>query len=227
MGTCVSRGGEIMSVKPIKAKVGNNEDFEQIPAGVYLARCYKMVDIGTQNVHTAKWGDKDVRQVILSWELLQDDDGNPVFMKDGESIFSISKKYTLSMNKKANMRKDLDSWRGKPFTDKEADDFDITKLLDKFCKLQVVHTTTGDKTYSNVATLMNTTKTAKGVNEVIGFSIDDPDMEVFAKLPQWQQDKIREAAEWADEDEVDEEVTRAVPANELGEDEIDASGVPF
>lgn len=216
-----------MSVKPIKAKAGGDTEFEQIPAGVYLARCYKMVDIGTQRIHTAKWGDKEVRQVIITWELLQDDDGKPVFMEDGKSVFSVSQKYTLSMNKKSNMRKDLDSWRGVPFTEEEAAEFDITKLLDKFCKLQVVHNKQGDKTYSNVNSIMNTSKTAKGVNEVVGFSIDDPDMEVFNKLPEWLQDKIRESAEWDDDAEVDSETDASAIDQHAAEDTIDVKDVPF
>jgi len=215
-----------MSIKPIRAKAGENQEFEQIPAGVYLARCYKMVDIGTQQTHSAKFGDKEVRQVILSWELLQDDDGKAVSMADGERVFSVSKKYTLSMNKKSNMRKDLDSWRGVPFTDAEANDFDITKLLGQFCKLQVVHSTTGDKTYSNVATLMNTKKKVDGVNDIVGFSIEEPDMEVFNALPGWLQTKIRESNEWTDDAEVDEESDgSAVESAE--QEEIDVSGLPF
>lgn len=190
-----------MSVKPIKASVGGGGEFELVPAGVYLARCYRMIDLGTQTNISAKYGTKTVREVMLYWELLQDDAGEPVFMEDGERVFSISKKYTLSMNKKANLRKDLDSWRGKPFTDAEADDFDITKLLDKFCMIQVVHNTSGDKTYANVGTIMTTKKTAEGKNEVGAFSIDDPDMEFFGTLPQWLQDKIKESAEWEDDGE--------------------------
>lgn len=217
-----------MSVKPITATAGNSEEFEQIPAGVYLARCYKMIDIGTQTTHSAKFGDKEVHQVIISWELLQDDDGKPVFMEDGKRIFSVSKKYTLSMNKKANMRKDLDSWRGIPFTEAEAAEFDITKLLGKFCKLQVVHNQTGDKTYSNVATLMNTKKEAPGVNDIVGFSIDEPDMAVFNELPQWLQDKIRESAEWDDDAEVDSETdAKATEAPTEDDGKIDIRDVPF
>ncbi len=214
-----------MSVKPITASVGGSGDFELVPAGVYLARCYKMVDMGTQKVVSKKFGTKEVRQVILYWELLQDDDGGKVAMEDGRP-FSISKTYTLSMNSKANLRADLNSWRGVPFTDAEAEGFDITNLLDKYCKLQVVHNKSGDKVYANVGSIMTTKKTAEGVNEVVGFSISDPDMEVFAKLPEWLQGKIRESAEWDDDAEVDTETD--APAQAVADDgEIDIKDVPF
>ncbi len=212
--------------KPIKAPVGGG-DFELVPAGVYLARCYKMIDIGTQSVTSKAFGTKEVRQVIISWELLQDDDGQAVAMEDGRP-FSISKTYTLSMNSKATLRKDLDSWRGVPFKDAEAADFDITNLLDKFCKLQVVHNQSGDKTYANVGSIMTTKKTAKAVNEAVGFSMAEPDMEVFKALPEWLQNKIRESDEWNDDAEIDSE-TDAKGESKASEDDdkIDLSGVPF
>lgn len=214
-----------MSVKPIKASVGGGGDFELVPAGVYLARCYRMIDIGTQQVTSKKFGTKNVRQVMLYWELLQDDDGEKVAMEDGRP-FSISKTYTLSMNKKANLRQDLDAWRGVPFKDDEADGFDITKLLDKFCKIQVVHNVSGDKTYANVGSIMTTKKTAEAVNEIVGFSVADPDMEVFEKLPEWIKTKVQESAEWNDDGDDDPEAAPGQSAP-VGEDKIDIKDVPF
>lgn len=218
-----------MSVKPIKAPVAAGGDFEQVPAGVYLARCFKMIDLGTQTIESKKFGNKEARQVMLYWELLQDDDGEAVRMSDGERVFSISKTYTLSMHKKANLRADLDAWRGVPFTDDEARDFDITKLLGVFCKLQVVHNKSGDKTYANVGTLMTTKKKADGVNELVGFSIEDPDMEVFESFPDWIKDKIRESAEWEEDPSTVAEPDEAAPAaeNKEDDDKIDVADVPF
>ena len=214
-----------MLVKPIIASAGNTTEFELVPAGVYLARCYKMIDIGTQQVASKKFGTKEIRQVILSWELLQDDDGGKVAMEDGRP-FSISKTYTLSMNSKANLRKDLDSWRGVPFKDEEAEGFDITKLLDKFCKLQVVHNISDDKTYANLGTIMNTKKAVEGVNEIAGFSISDPDMEVFGKLPEWLQTKIKESNEWTDDngDDVNAAPGQSAPVDD---NEIKLTDLPF
>ncbi len=208
--------------KPIKAAVGGGGDYELVPAGVYLARCYQMIDLGTQKVVSKQFGTKNVRQVMLYWEILQDDDGKPVFMEDGKRVSSISKTYTLSMHKKSGLRKDLDAWRGQPFTDAEADGFDITKLLGVFCKIQVVHNQSGDRTYANVSTIMNTKKTAKGVNDLVGFSIEDPEMEVYESLPEWLQNKIAEAKEWSDDTHVDPDSDP-----EASDEPIDIKDVPF
>jgi hypothetical protein len=43
---------------------------------------------------------------------------------------------------------------------------------------------------------MTTKKKAEGANEIIGFSIVNPDMELFESFPDWIKDKIRAATEW-------------------------------
>lgn len=225
--------------KPIRAKSGGDGEFELPPIGVYLARCYQMIDVGTQT-STGQYGTKKNRTVYIYWELLQDDEGDAVFMEDGEHVFSLFNSYTLSTNAKANLRKHIDAWRGIPLTDEQAEDFDITVLLDKFCKIQVTQTKSkdGSRTYANVGTIMSTKKKAEGVNPVVSFSIDDPDTDVFNALPEWLQNKIEDAPEWADM-ETEEETEAPAPANKAGkpaktapveeedDDEMDIADVPF
>jgi hypothetical protein len=217
-------------VTPIKAPVSAGGDFEIAPEGVFLARCYKMVDVGTQT-ETGQYGTKENRKIYLYWELLQDDDGEEIRMEDGQP-FSIFNSYKLSMHQKANLRKHLDAWRGKKFTEEEAADFDLTKLLGAFCKLQITHSTSkdGQKTYANIEAIMSTKKKVDGVNEISSFNIENPDMEVFNDLPQWLQDKIEDAPEWQDDDSAEEEAP-AAPAKKAAEkeddDQIDIADVPF
>lgn len=213
-------------VTPIKAPLSSGGDFEIAPEGVFLARCYKMVDVGTQT-STGAYGTKEARTVYLYWELLETADGEPVTMENGTQPFSIFNSYTLSMHPKANLRKHLDSWRGKKFTDEEAAEFDITKLLDKFCLIQVAHSKSkdGQKTYANIDAIMTTKKTAKGVNEIVSFSIENPDTEVFNDLPEWLQRKIEEAPEWQITDA--EQVTETKAEETEDDDKIDVSDVPF
>lgn len=216
-------------VTSIKAPVSAGGDFEIAPEGVFLARCYKMVDVGTQT-ETGQFGTKENRKVYLYWELLETADGEKIRMEDGEQPFSIFNSYKLSMHPKANLRKHLDSWRGKKFTDEEAAEFDITKLLDKFCLLQITHSTSkdGQKTYANVDGIMTTKKKVDGINEISSFSIEDPDMEVFNDLPDWLQQKIEAAPEWTEDNDTEEAAAPAEPAKkQLATDEIDVEDVPF
>lgn len=220
-------------VTPIKAPVSAGGDFEIAPEGVFLARCYKMVDIGTQT-ETGQYGTKQNRKIYLYWELLADDDGEEVRMEDGQP-FSILNSYKLSMHQKSNLRKHLDAWRGKKFTEEEAADFDLTKLLGQACKLQITHSTSkdGTKTYANIETIMSTKKKPEGVNEISSFSIENPDMDVFNDLPQWLQEKIEDAPEWGEADAEEETpaapAKKAVPANggDEDDDKIDIADVPF
>ena len=208
-----------MTNKPLRTPPAAGGSYELPPAGVYLARCIKMIDIGTQTNESPKYGVKKQREIILYWELLTDDDtGEAVFMEDGKSVFVISNKYTWSMHTKANLRKTLDSWRGVPFTDEEAKDFEISKLLGKYCKLQVVHNVSGDRTFANVGSIMTTTKEPAGVNKLVTFSIEDPDMEVYESLPEWLKDKINSAPEFdGDFDESGIEIEEDTTINDKGE----------
>ena len=219
-------------VTPIKAPASSGGDFELPPEGVFLARCYKMVDVGTQT-ETGQYGTKENRKIYLYWELLQTADGEEIRMEDGKTPFSIFNSYKLSMHPKANLRKHLDSWRGKKFTDEQAAEFEITKLLDQFCLLQITHSTSkdGQREYANVDGIMTTKKRVDGINELESFSIENPDMDVFNNLPDWLQNKIEDAPEWNDTDDEDQPTAPAKAAapkqEQLATDEIDVEDVPF
>jgi hypothetical protein len=192
-------------ITPLKTPASSGDgEFELVPAGVYLARCFKMIDLGTQDTMYLGKPSGKKRKIQLYWELLQDEEGNPVFMEDGERVFSISKEYTWSLGKNANLLADLNSWRGVDLTKEEAADFEISKLLGVCCKLQVMHKKSkdGQKTFANVGAIMTTTKKADGVNPLASFSIEDPDMALFETFSAYLQDKIRMADEWKLEGEM-------------------------
>lgn len=197
----------------------NGGDFELTPMGSYVARCYRMIDIGTQPGFTD--ADKPQRKVWIYWELLEDEDGEPVRMKD-ERPFSVSEKYTLSISPKANLRKALDAWRGIAFTEDEAEAFDITKLLGTYCRVQVVHNESGGKTYANVGSVGFTKKKPEGINETSWWSVEDPDMEMFEKFPDWLKEKIQQSHEWREKQfEEDKQNT------DIGDEPINLDDIPF
>tara|TARA_R100001079_G_scaffold106341_1_gene74393 strand:+ start:7265 stop:7987 length:723 start_codon:yes stop_codon:yes gene_type:complete len=119
-------------------------DYESLDAGRYKAICYKIVDAGTR-AESYKGGKPKPRTLVyLYWEVTHvqiGDDGDEFWdeirMEDGRR-FSMSKKYTASMNEGATLFQELKSWRGRKFTDEEIAGFDITKLLGKTCEFDVV-----------------------------------------------------------------------------------------
>lgn len=130
------------------ASIPNPKDstFTPPPDGPQAAACYRVIDLGTQDT-TYKGATKRQRQVLITWELFCDEK-----MEDGRP-FSIGKKYTWSMGEKANLRKDLEMWRGKAFAEADFDEktgFQIESILDKPCLLTIVHEEKSEKTYANV-----------------------------------------------------------------------------
>jgi hypothetical protein len=74
-------------------------------------------------------------------------------MSDGRP-YIVNKRYTLSLNEKATLRHDIESWRGKAFTEAEIEGFDVEKLIGSNCLLNVVHKQ-GSKggTFANVVSV--------------------------------------------------------------------------
>ena len=103
--------------------------FELPEAGAHRARLIRITDIG---LHESEYqGQKSTRsQVVFEFELPDEigSQGRPL---------TVSKWYTKSMYAKANLRRDLEAWRGKTFSDAEVADFDPAALLGKVCLLTI------------------------------------------------------------------------------------------
>ena len=173
-------------------------NYKVIEAGVYPARCYSMIDLGTQEL-TYNGETKHIRQVVITWELPTE---LAVFHEEkGEEPYAISKTYTLSMHEKAGLRKDLESWRGKSFTDEEAKAFDITKLLGKPCQISIIHkqSADGSRTYANISSitsLMKGVEVPPQINPTRELTFMDFNWNVFKDLPQWMREIIVKSPEY-------------------------------
>jgi hypothetical protein len=121
---------------------GGSGNFPPLPTGLMPALCVDIVDLGILETPflDERTGQKQKKhQIQVVWQLHEEDeDGNTILRNDGKP-FTMAKFYTLSLNEKANLRKDLDSWRGVPFTDEELEEgFDVERLLGVSCKLNLV-----------------------------------------------------------------------------------------
>ena len=174
--------------------------YKLTPPGNHVGRCYRVIDLGTQ---ITEWqGKKRVsRKVLISWELFgEDEDGNRLQMEDGRPM-SISKRYTMSLSEKANLRADLKAWRGRDFTDDELQGFDMAKLLGVYCLVNVTHTQRDGKVYANVDGLTPLPKTMRDhkpipVNENQFFDVTKPDMELFETFSDGLKTTIKACQEW-------------------------------
>ena len=145
-------------------------DYEQPPVGTHPARCIKLIDIGTQKgEYQGKANFK--RQVIIGWELPTE------LMTEGDhkgKPFTVAKFYTASLGEKANLRKDLQNWRGREFTAAELEGFESKTILGAPCMLSL---TENDKKKVRVTGVMALPKAMKAtlpaqINPSVFFSLE-------------------------------------------------------
>ena len=180
---------------------GNGQEYDLLDEGFIHAKCYAVVDLGTQNVEWQGTAKKK-REVVFLWELV---DYFVEIEKDGvvqELPRVISRRFTLSLHKKSLLRPFLVSWRGANFTPEQEKAFDVKTVLSAPCTLQIIHNQGkgdySDKTYANVANaipLMDKTVKQELVNPPIHFSFEE-EMEIPETLPDWIKEKIKQSDEW-------------------------------
>lgn len=177
----------------IIAKSNGEKEFAKFPlpeAGTTQAVCCAVWDLGLQPsmFKNEDGSDKYQHKIIVAWEIEQKIDA-PDSEYNGKP-YMLNKKYTLSLGEKANLRKDLESWRGKPFTQEELNKgFDVEILYGINCLLGITHTPDKNdaaKVYANVTAILPVTKNMPKL------------IPVRAKTepaPKWVQEKMAQAVQ--------------------------------
>lgn len=175
-------------------------NFEPAPAGTFIARCYRFIDMGSheQTFQGESTGLK--RLVMIGFELPTE------LMTTGDNAgrpFTVSKRYTWSTHEKSNMRKDLESWRGKKFNDSDfgPGGFDVRNLLGVPATLSITHSEKDGKTYTNITGIgpaMKGVTIPPQVNQSVYLSLEKEffDGNVFDGLHEKLKDFIRETPEY-------------------------------
>tara|TARA_R110000868_G_scaffold20734_5_gene87252 strand:- start:710 stop:1369 length:660 start_codon:yes stop_codon:yes gene_type:complete len=185
-----------------KESGGGGGEFTPVPQGMHLARCYRVIDLGTQE--SSYLGTiKHLPKVMLQFEVHgEDDGGNPIVTTKGEPM-SISKNFTLSLAEMATLRKDLQTWRGREFTAEELRGFELKNVLGAWGMISVIKAMGNNgKEYTNIAAIMSVPPAIKktgmpdGHNELKMFSIDEPDMVLFDSFSNGLREKIQKSPEW-------------------------------
>lgn len=113
------------------------------PEGLHAAVCVDVVNLG---IVAGAYGAKHKVRIVWQLEAVDDTHGRR---------FDVARVYTLSLHERAALRKDLESWRGKKFTEVELDGFDLEKLLGVNAQVNVTHQLSDDGTvYANVSTIV-------------------------------------------------------------------------
>lgn len=120
--------------------------FTPAPEGVHQAVAVDVIDQGMKP-NPFKPGSQQ-HKIDIAWQIAERrDDGKP---------YLVYKRYTLSLNEKATLRHDLESWRGKPFTREEEMGFDVESIIGANCLINIQHkkSSDGTKTFANVMSVM-------------------------------------------------------------------------
>lgn len=215
----------------IATQTEKKTDYEIVPSGTHIARCYSMIHIGT--IEEEYMGEKkDRNKVRLGFEIPSEmrNFHRGVGKMPRPMPMSISKEYTLTMFEKGNLRKDLESWRGKGFTDAEANSFDITKLLGVPCMISVVHKTSKKGTeyalISTISPLMKDSKCPDMKNKEFQFNYNDNFDENWLKheCPEYLATQIKNSQEYG-QTQLGEHT--GIPAVDKAVEEVLEDDLPF
>ena len=119
--------------------------FELCPQGGAQLVCCDVVDIGM--VKSQYNGEEKMQhKVRLKFQ-------TNLKMKDGKP-YLVQRQFTWSMYKSAGLRKFCEQWRGRPFSDQEADEFDFDRLIGVNGWGSIVHNQTKRGVFADIMSLV-------------------------------------------------------------------------
>jgi len=166
---------------------------EPIPQGTYHAVCFSVIDLGTQKVEYQ--GNVSLkRQLYVTWEIPSERITIMIDDEEKEVPRIIGKKYTASLNPRANLRKVAESLRLM-----KNGTFDPEDLICVNSMLSIGNFTkdNGDEGHyiSGISLLMNGIAKIEPESDTTYFSWDDSDR-MPIDLPDWLTDILKESDEY-------------------------------
>ena len=169
------------------AKSEGNTNIPKLENGVYTAISSMLIDLGGQKSLL----DGNVRRkFMMVWNIV----GEFIEVNNEQLPRVMSKEYTLSLNEKSNLRKDLQAWRGQAFTEEELQGFDLLSIMNKPCQLQIINEEKNGKTYNNISSIMAMPKGMEVdlLEETTIFITNNSETWInWNKIPKWIKDKIK------------------------------------
>ena len=132
-----------------KATTGG-ADFDLCPAGNHPAVCIGLIDLGTHYECFQGGAEKKVRKVMLLWELEAEVEGKDKRLFVGRDFnIGLNDKGELVYGDKSNIRKLLETWRGRAYNPDE--EIDPEAVVGKACLVSIKHKPTQKgKSYAQV-----------------------------------------------------------------------------
>lgn len=171
------------------ASDNGGQTIEKLENGVYTAVSSAIIDLGLQR--NEQFG-KTQRKFMMIWTII----GEEIEINGEKQPRTISKEYSFSLNEKSILKKDLQAWRGKPFSEEELQGFNILTVLNKACQLQIILEEKNNKKYNNIAGIMSLPKgsNVQTLNNTYYFDMEEAETwENFIRIPNWIQEKMKKA----------------------------------
>lgn len=149
--------------------------------GIHNAVCVGVVFIGTQSsIYNYS------QKVTLIWDVCKNDNSK-LFSRD----------YSYSYHEKSKLRKHLESWRGRPFTNDELSKFKLRNILGVPCKLEIAKNDKNYKQVENVYRFPANEQPPKHKSELIYFDISDKTTySAIPNIPYYIIEKIKKSPEY-------------------------------
>lgn len=166
--------------------------FVGVSEGTHVATCYLLADLGMQD--SERYGIK--HQVHYLFEV----PGERVEFTDHNGTIkemprTIGKTYNFTLTDGATLRKDLESWRGRAFTEAELVDpdgkpiFDITGPIGKPCQLAVVKAESGKPKIASIIGLPKGFQAPPVEHDIMIFDVDGDMSDI--RVPKWIRESLQ------------------------------------
>lgn len=163
---------------------------EPLTPGVRIGICIAVIELGTSD-DTYKGETRKRRKVNICWEL----PGDTIEIDGQKKPTARSKTYSMSLGEKSSLRKDLVAWRGREFTAKELEGFQLSNLLGKAAQINIATKDDGGDRIAGIMPVMQGQEVPKPFNEPYIWSIGSP-AENWDRVPNWCKKVITECDEW-------------------------------
>lgn len=162
-----------------------------LAADTYLAVCIGVIDLGEQLVKFKEKSEQYLHKILFLFEVI----GETVDV-DGEAKPRwLSKEYTLSLSGKSKLAPVISAWTGI----EAVDEYDVMQLVGRPALITVIVKETDSGLYNDIPVITSPPKfmtIPNAESELLPFEIENWNNEVFEKLPEWIQNKIKNSTEY-------------------------------